>query len=121
MKRTASGVAVVSGDPYRTAAALDCAPDIHSPREMKAEAARRLAIDLAKLDQERPPWWQLSKRRYWRRRARWFAVFHHEDLQKMLDASDKYERAVRADLIGWWPEQRPHSPHRERLFRDHEK
>jgi len=103
-------------DPYRTAAAVICAPDIHSPHAIRIEAQRRLAFDLTMHERKRPPWWRLTARRLWHIRARSLVIYHERHLRQMLDAKDEYHRAVMADMFGWWPEHKPHSPHRPGLL-----
>lgn len=91
--------------PYRTPATYAPPLDIHSPIEMRAECVRRLAADLGELEKERPPWWWFPARRRWQRKVRWLAMCHNRDLQNMLNETDDKARAIRADLIGWWPDR----------------
>lgn len=90
-------------NPYRIPATGAPSLDIHSPLAMHEECERRLAADLGAIEKERPPWWRFSARRRWRYQVRWLAICHYKDLQDMLNETDDRRRAVRADLIGWWP------------------
>ena len=78
-------------------------PPTWTDAEIRREKDRRLGTDLRDLG-PRPGWWRPSVRKRYDRQVRWLKKVHDADLRAMLDESDSQKRAIRALLIGWWPE-----------------